>query len=653
MSKSVFLALLSIFISIVVLGQDTAWQRIATAKDDTLKVVALANYANNLSDTDKAKSLDLYKQLIDLSKKLKYSYWTGMAWFKIGNINANSANDKQAIDHYRPAIPYFKEANKPYYIAACLLNLGSCSERIGDINGRMRAAMEAIQMLQNTEHQSLLSHSYNSLAVMFFNLDDFRKSIAYNHNALVIARKIKDTTEMVQSLSILSVCMSKLKKFDSAFSYATEAQGLAEGLGAPFQLASAHTSFSELYIEMKNATKAIRHSQDIIRYAVVNDDVHHQLLGLINLAEGYNLTGNQSKRVHYLQQALKIGQEKGVTIQLDDIYKGLSEAYSHLGSHAKALHFYKDFIVYRDSVTNDKNKKNVTELELKYQTAQKEKIISEKQLQLTKQNMQLQKSRQYTLYSIGGAIIALLSVGLIYNSLRNKKKFYAKQLQSIQQEKEIQLLQALMQGEEKERSRIAKDLHDGVAGMLAAVKMHFTSMALHIGGVLQSEGYHQGVNLLDEATGEVRKTSHNLMPEVLLQHGLDKALQRYCGSISNIHSLVVQYDSWGEIGRYKHSFELSVYRIVQELLNNIVKHSKAKQAIVQLSSQNNVLSITVEDNGIGFSNDDINLDGMGLNSLKARVNAINGKIELDVEPGSGVSAYLEFETVGLKQEELV
>jgi hypothetical protein len=88
-----------------------------------------------------------------------------MAWFNIGYINASSANDKQAIENYRTAIPYFKEVNKTYYVAACLLNLGSCSERIGDVNTRISTTMEAIQMLQNTEHQSLLSHSYNSLAV--------------------------------------------------------------------------------------------------------------------------------------------------------------------------------------------------------------------------------------------------------------------------------------------------------------------------------------------------------------------------------------------------------------------------------------------------------------------------------------------------------
>jgi signal transduction histidine kinase len=143
------------------------------------------------------------------------------------------------------------------------------------------------------------------------------------------------------------------------------------------------------------------------------------------------------------------------------------------------------------------------------------------------------------------------------------------------------------------------------------------------------------------------------MPEVLLKHGLDKALSRYCNNISNSQSLTIQYDSWGEIKRYRDSFELSVYRIVQELLNNIVKHSKATHAIVQVNGQDNILSITIEDNGVGFNQDNGTGTGMGLGSLRSRVNAMNGKIEVEGEPGSGVSAYLEFETTGVEKEVLV
>ncbi|HEX2532976.1 MAG TPA: ATP-binding protein, partial [Chitinophagaceae bacterium] len=266
---------------------------------------------------------------------------------------------------------------------------------------------------------------------------------------------------------------------------------------------------------------------------------------------------------------------------------------------------------------------------------------------LAQKDLQLERSRRTT-YGIGGGLVLVsLLAGLLYLRQKARKKAHAQAVQALKQEKEIQLLQALMQGEEQERSRIAKDLHDGAAGMLAAVKMHFSTLGFQHHEVLQAEGYRQGLQLLDEAAAEVRKTSHNLMPEVLMHHGLDEALRRYCHNLSNSRSLHIQYDSWGSFGRFRDSFELSVYRIVQELLNNIVKHSKANEAIVQVSVQDSLLSITIEDNGIGFQKSPS--DGMGLNALRSRVQALHGKIEWDSAAGSGVAAYLEFETAGLEK----
>ena len=276
----------------------------------------------------------------------------------------------------------------------------------------------------------------------------------------------------------------------------------------------------------------------------------------------------------------------------------------------------------------------IAEQEVSYQTAQKEKLLSENKLQLAQKNLQLQKNRNYMYYTLAALIVALLIVAILFIRSRHKKRMHLQELKSIHQQKELQLLQALMQGEEKERSRIAKDLHDGVAGMLAAVKMHFSSMP-------------GSDNLVHS---EIRKTSHNLMPEVLLQHGLDEALRRYCNNVNNSKVLQIQYDSWGKIDRFTGSFELSVYRIVQELVNNIIKHSRASQAIVQLSQQEDLLSISIEDNGVGFSNNETAKDGMGLRSLQSRIKAMNGKLEVESSQQSGVSAYLEFEIADLKKE---
>lgn len=215
------------------------------------------------------------------------------------------------------------------------------------------------------------------------------------------------------------------------------------------------------------------------------------------------------------------------------------------------------------------------------------------------------------------------------------------QMEAEERIKEMHLLQALMEGEEKERSRIASDLHDGISGMIAAAKMHFTTLSSNIGHIVENKAYQQGMDLLEHASVQVRRTSHNLMPEVLLERGLAKALERYCTSVNN-DSLQLVFLSVGSIQRYPAGFELALYRIAQELIGNIIRHSQATQALVQLSQQGNILHLSIEDNGIGFAFNNL-IEGTGLASIKRRVAALQGNMEIDSSPGKGTQVYIEFD----------
>lgn len=207
--------------------------------------------------------------------------------------------------------------------------------------------------------------------------------------------------------------------------------------------------------------------------------------------------------------------------------------------------------------------------------------------------------------------------------------------------KEMQMLEALMEGEEKERIRIARDLHDGVAGMIAAAKMQFEALAEKQRDISQRREYEQGMGLLASAASLIRNTSHNLMPEMLLENGLSEALRRYCSSIShdNFH---IDYYSFGQAVRFPANFELSLYRISQELIGNIIRHAAAPGAFVQLSYHDAVLSLTIEDRGRGFSYNS-SLPGTGLRSIIRRIEAMAGRITINTEEGKGTSITLEFE----------
>jgi signal transduction histidine kinase len=176
---------------------------------------------------------------------------------------------------------------------------------------------------------------------------------------------------------------------------------------------------------------------------------------------------------------------------------------------------------------------------------------------------------------------------------------------------------------------------------VAAAQMHFGTLPGKLSDVAAIREYNQGMNLLQTAALHIRKTSHNLMPEILLENGLDEALNRYCNSISS-DGLRLDYVSIGHINRYSPGFELSLYRITQELINNILRHAHASRALVQLSNEAGTLSLTIEDNGKGFFQTHES-KGTGLGSVKKRIRSMSGTIEIQSSPGKGTSIYIEFQ----------
>ena len=467
---------------------------------------------------------------------------------------------------------------------------------------------------------------------------------------LLRLHKLPDDTTKINSL----ISYGKLNRSnpDKAIPIYNEALAIAQKINDEDGVARAILGLAFINLSTGNFNECIRQYETAAQKAIALskevNDINHFGSATTTLAKAYSGKGDYKKAIALLNEMAQTSKEAHNAIE-EDVYEILADAYYKTGNYKKAADAYNKWVSIKDSSFQRGTNEMTAQQEVSYQTAQKEKQLSENKLQLVQKDFQLQKNRYYMYYTLAALIMALLIVALLFVRSRHKKRMHEQQLKSIQQQKELQLLQALMQGEEKERSRIAKDLHDGVAGMLAAVKMHFSSMP-NADDLIQVEGYQQGMKLLNEAAQEIRKTSHNLMPEVLLQHGLDEALRRYCNNVNNSKVLQIQYDSWGEVDRFNNSFELSVYRIVQELINNIIKHSKATHAIVQLSQQNDMLTISIEDNGVGFSGNDNGKDGMGLHSLQNRIKAMNGKLEMESSQQSGVSAYLEFEIAELKKE---
>ncbi len=627
-------------------AQDADLQQLLSLKDDTVKVQKLIDYGRDIMDIDPVAAEDLFDTVISISNKINYQKGAGQGWMGVGYINGQQGTYQVAIDAYSRAAGNLKAIGMINRATQCMNVIGTIYDFLGHRDSAIQIYMQSAQLLENTPYLSSLGSTYCYIGVLHQNSNDFNKAVAYLVKSVDYLRRAKDTVYLIESLTELSDTYSKMKQPAKALPLAEEALQLSHYLNrfsfSGSVLSTAYYSNALAHLEMGNTALAISNARLSMEYAERSNDINTFIGGALVLSDCYEKNGDQRSRYGVLEKAAGSAEKTGNIILLHDIYLRLHDAAFHLGNFKEAYQYQKTYLLYKDSLFSKQNLQTISELEVKYQTSQKEKDLSEKKLQL-------QRSRQVIYGSLGSLVIALLLIGFLYFFQKNRKKVHQREIRALRQEKELHLLQAIMQGEEKERSRIAKDLHDGVAGMLAAVKMHFSSIQTGSTDFADAEGYIQGMKLLNEATQEIRKTSHNLMPEVLLQHGLDEALRRYCTNVNNSRILQIQYDSWGLIDRFVDGFELSVYRIVQELLNNIVKHSKASQAMVQLTEQDDLLSISIEDNGVGFNQDQYSSEGMGLRSLMKRIQAMNGKMELQASEQTGVSAYLEFDVSDLKK----
>src|SRR5690606_3741784 len=301
-------------------------------------------------------------------------------------------------------------------------------------------------------------------------------------------------------------------------------------------------------------------------------------------------------------------------------------------------------------IANEQSLKEIQRLEVQYQTAAKNKTLAEQKAVLAMRQAALRKKDMVNTVLIMGCLLLTGLILLVYKHVRNRQKLHAKEqelnrqkINELEKERQLVAAQSLMKGQEEERSRLAKDLHDGVGGLLSGVKLGLSTMK---GNVFLSEENAQAVNTilgqLDNSIAELRRVSHNMMPEALVKFGLKEALENYCENIIQSSPLDVRLQTYGLDQRLEQDTEIILYRMVQELLNNVNKHAEATQDLVQLIRESDKFTLTVEDDGKGFdANDPNHHQGAGLQNIKARAGYVNGDVDIRTRPGEGTSITIE------------
>lgn len=648
LKKYPLLLLLLLLMNVAMEGQqattDSLLQRLKVVNGDSATLDLYLEIGNQYEGIDPLLAKNYYRKAIDLSTKMNHhtaiikslTYYTGV-------FGVTGEYDSSIIYNER-ALVIAREIKDSLNTGIALLNIGVAHGFLENYETAIRYCQEGLKMVEGNAHKKLEVQINDRLQVLYWQMVQYDKAIVFGQKAVQQSRELNMPHQLAQSLTNLSVSYMAKSMQSNAIPLLTEALVIAKDLGN-FNLESAI---------LLNLSDGLLASGDYAKMKTYVDrslllhrnlgSLDGEVLSLRALSMYYLQTKDFSNARKYAIESATLAKKSDRTLDHAEAIHILSNAAYATGDMSEGLKHYRE---YGDSikslvkkVLSDKS----ANLEKKYETEKKEaqikKLVAERKIQ----ELSIRQKNILNYILIGSAAALLIISLLVYRNYKNKQKLQQQRINELEKEKQLTATEAVLKGEEQERTRLAKDLHDGLGGMLSGIKYSLNTMK---GNLVMTpdnaQAFERSLDMLDSSINEMRRVAHNMMPEALVKFGLDTALKDFSNDINKSGALQVSYQSIGiENAGIDQITAITVYRIIQELINNTMKHASAVTAIVQVTRSNGHITITVEDDGIGFNPGVLKQSkGIGWTNIQSRVEYLKGTLDIQSEPGKGTSVHIE------------
>ena len=610
---------------------------------DTNRAVSMMRLAIDYELVDTAKAYKAYREAIDFAKGKKLYYNLGRIYQNQAVLIGNAGKDMQSKASLDTAVIFYQKSDNPKakkFEAAAYSDMANRLKNQNEFQHAVQYYLKGIAILEKSGLDAELVVIYCNLSTLFGDIKEHTKQNEYAHKAVAAAKKSGIGQKLFMAYFILANSyimqddnLSAKKYIDSSSVYFDELSNInSVDMIFGYYLVSA-----QVFKKMNQLDSSFYYFQKSFevskKYNYSYGKAESQLqLGAIAI---------QQKKYTEAEQYLLTGIEDAKTINyfamLDEGYKYLSDIYAVTGRYKQAYEYFQKYKDVNDSVVNIDSKKIATELEKKYETEKKDS-----QLKLQKAQLQRKSILNYIL--VGSAVTILLISLLTYRTYKQKQRLQQQRIIELETEKKLTATEAVLKGEEQERTRLAKDLHDGLGGMLSGIKYSLNNMK---GNLIMTpennQAFERSMDMLDSSIKEMRRVAHNMMPEALVKFGLDTALKDFCNDVNQSGALQVSYQSIGlENEVIEQTTAIAIYRIVQELINNTMKHAAAKMAIVQVTRSDGQMAITVEDDGTGFDTALLKKSkGIGWSNIQNRIEFLKGTLDVRSEKEKGTSVHIE------------
>ncbi|MEO5564978.1 MAG: sensor histidine kinase [Chitinophagaceae bacterium] len=615
---------------------------------DTSKVNLLNSIVSKYQYTDPPKAMEYALQMVELAKKLPFNYTLALAYSVVGGLSIEKTDFASGTKYYTQALEIASKENdlrSKKLTGRIKQSFGVIAYYQEDYSTAGEYYLEAVKVYKEVNDDGLQLVIYNNLSSLHAVMEDRNAALKYAEQCYEVSKRVSDPFRKSMAIVALASAKVELKRYDGVEEILMESKRICEEIKNYILLGRTYSLFGQLMAQRdNNNAKAIEYFEKAIPSLEKSGSQVEVAAGHQRLGEAHSRLGNYLKAKTEITKAIDMARQLGVMQVEMHSLKSLSELEEQNNNKAEALLLLKKYYVINDSINVQGKQKQVSALEAKYETKIKELQIAELQKEKQVQELSIRQKSTFN-YILLGSVLTLLVIGfLIYRAYRQKQVLQQQQIKQLESEKLLLATESILKGQEEERSRLAKDLHDGLGGLLSGVKFSLSNMKDNL--VVTPDNmavFERSLDMIDTSIRELRRVAQNMMPEMLTKFGLDEALKDYCNTINATKLMTVKYQAHGQLSGIDKSTEIIIYRIIQELLNNTMKHAGATEAFVQLIKEDSRLSVVVEDNGKGFDASlPENNKGAGWTNIRSRVEYLRGRLDLHSEQGKGTLVNIEF-----------
>ncbi|MCB9360853.1 MAG: tetratricopeptide repeat protein [Flavobacteriales bacterium] len=536
-----------------------------------------------------------YNRAIVASEMAKDTLTWSKAIGNLGLIESAKSNYQKAATLLFQSLKIAESLNNPDSSFLAGRYLDAANPLI--LNSRNREGLElvkkGVEIGEKINNKQILSNGYNSLASIYIHINEYDSAEYYLLKSIEIKQTLNNLLGLAKGYNNLSQLKVDTKDYKNALKYAQKSLKLAIEYGNQYEIANSYNSVGTCYLRLKEDKRAI----------------------------------------YPLQEAIKNATEAGAINLKYVAHTNLAKAYYNLKDYKLAYEHYKIYQEHKNKLITEDYNKQITDSRTKYETEKKEAENNQLKIENELKSNEIatkQAEKRTLIISFIALIIFIVALAFF---ISYKRKIKAQKL--LQQEEKLRF-KAVIEAEEKERIRIAKELHDGLGQLLSTAKLNVASLE---GNVDKEDEIlvKNASDLIDNAVKEVRSISHNMMPVALTQLGLISAIKELTNKMNDSGLLNVKFESNIET-RLNSSIEISIYRVIQEILNNTIKHAQAKIITILLTKEKERLTLLISDDGVGFNTNEIeNSKGIGWKSIFSRIAMLNGDINVDSSKDKGTN----------------